>query len=197
MLFEGKLSTISCGLWASPAQVFPEACGFSFIFASKCVELRTAFFRGKFYAAGNAQGKGRIVEKLDTKKGLSGFLNGQPLAMRFFLRETGGFKQPGHGRNCRLRLLSGLPFLGLRSGYVRAAALNPAWGFAPTPTRDQSLDPSSLRVALSRSFFYSMPSASPINVPRSRLRAFADRNLRSISSSSPSSVSVRISRPAA
>ena len=105
MLYAEKLSTISCGLWASPAQVFPEACGFSFIFASKCVELRTAFFRGKFCAAGNAQGKGRIVEKLDTKKGLSGFLNGQPLAMRFFLRETGGFKQPGHSRNCPLRLL--------------------------------------------------------------------------------------------
>ena len=94
MLFEGKLSTISCGLWARPAQVFPEACGFSFIFASKCVELRTAIFRGKFCAAGNAQEKGKNVEKWDVKKGLSGFFNGQPLAMRF----SGGKRAATSGR---------------------------------------------------------------------------------------------------
>lgn len=142
MLFEGKLSTISCGLWASPAQVFPEACGFSFIFASKCVELRTAIFRGKFCTAGNAQEKGKNVGKRDAKKGLSGFFNGQPLAMRFFRRETRGFKRPGHGRNCRLRLLSGLRFLDTH-GDCRPHT--PARGFAPDPTGDQSLDPSSLR----------------------------------------------------
>ena len=83
MLFEGKLSTISCGLWASPAQVFPEACGFSFIFASKCVELRTVFFREKLCTAGNAQEKGKNVEKRDAKKGLSGFLTDSPLLCGF------------------------------------------------------------------------------------------------------------------
>ena len=42
------------------------------------------------------------------------------------------------------------PAYGFFRKFVRAAALKPAWGFAPNPTRDQSLDPSSLRVASSR-----------------------------------------------
>ena len=36
------------------------------------------------------------------------------------------------------------------AGNVGTAVPNPAWGFAPNPTRDQSLDPSSLRAASSR-----------------------------------------------
>ena len=52
--------------------------------------------------------------------------------------------------------LFGCVFLGFALDYDRAAALKPAWGFAPNPTRDQSLDPSSLRAALSRFFFHIM-----------------------------------------
>ena len=63
------------------------------------------FFGENFTQREMHREKGELWRSRTQKKGLSGFLNGQPLAMRFFLRETGGFKQPGHSRNCRLRLL--------------------------------------------------------------------------------------------
>ena len=46
------------------------------------------------------------------------------------------------------------PAYGFFRKFVRAAALKPAWGFAPNPTRDPSLDPSSLRAVLSRFFIF-------------------------------------------
>ena len=84
---------------------FPGSMRLFLHFRVKMCGIAHSVFSGKILRSGKCTGKRRIVEKLDTKKGLSGFLNGQPLAMRFFLRETGGFKQPGHSRNCRLRLL--------------------------------------------------------------------------------------------
>ena len=46
------------------------------------------------------------------------------------------------------------PAYGFFRKFVRAAALKPALGFAPNPTRDPSLDPSSLRAVLSRFFIF-------------------------------------------
>ena len=69
------------------------------------------FFRENFAQREMHRKKGKMWRSGTQKKGLSGFFNGQPLAMRFFRRETRGFKRPGHGRNCRLRLLSGPRFL--------------------------------------------------------------------------------------